>query len=309
MLPAYIIIKILEYNFKEADTYIFIFNNQRIKTALTKIINSELFKWTYLVKKKKHYNFINLALCSSNLEVVKLALSNGAKKYRNMLKSENIEVVKWGFKYCKRLTLCNFPFNTDSTELVELLKNNKHIKILNYNYGLFSDNLEIVKYCVSMGACNFNTCLSSNNLDIVNYGIGMGATMYELCLFSNNLDVVVLSKNVAFNRSLFNRCLSSDNPKVVKYGISMGATKFDQCMRSNNYKIAKFGIKKIYQKNNNCKISHNNKVNKLPLKYGGKISYTIPTLNDQVNKYSNRPYFYNKNSAAYINIELIIKFN
>ena len=94
MLPQYIILKILLYNYIETAKYYFIFENKIIRKKLQEILHSELYKWHYLIANYNYKPQINKALLSKDPYVVKLG-----KKYYTFNFRFQFNVTILGIKY------------------------------------------------------------------------------------------------------------------------------------------------------------------------------------------------------------------
>ena len=159
MFPAFIIIKILNSAY-EFGKYAFLAFPERVRKYIHKTINSEYFKWYFLLQREPERAYC--CLNSNKLKIVKLRINYGATNFNDCLSSNKLKIVKLGIKYGA----------------------NKFHKCLS------SNNLKVVKLGIANGAYKFHKCLYSNNLKVVKFGVKNGATNYDTCLRSNNLEIV-----------------------------------------------------------------------------------------------------------------------
>jgi len=150
------------------------------------LVNKRTYKLTKIYLDK-------VILIPYNYNRYKYYINKYKLNYNICLRSNNIEIVKLGFKNGAN----------------------------DFNYCLISDNIEIVKLGIENGADDFNWCLFSNNMEVVNLGIENGAKNFDWCLMSNNIEVVKLG--IENGAKDFDTCLRSNNIKVVKLGIKKGA--------------------------------------------------------------------------------------
>ena len=109
-LPAFIILKILEYNTDKIHIYRRIFTQNRITNRLQAIMNTELYKWQYLLN--IYPGYANKCLDSNNLEVVHLGIQYGATDFNRCLKSNELSIVQLGIQH--GATNFNWCLNSDN---------------------------------------------------------------------------------------------------------------------------------------------------------------------------------------------------
>ncbi len=272
LFPRFVMLKIFKYT-EKLEAYMFY--NKWYYAAISKEIKKELFQWKYLVRKypAKFGLYINLALYSNDLEVIKFAAAHGADKFDRCLSNSNLEIVKFALAngardinrmlLAENMTVVQMAIHRGATNyeymlytnILEKAKLGIELGARNYDHCMSSANLDVVKLTEEYGSINYERCLESKNIEVVKYGLSKGAGQIVRMFSTDEIDIINLGISFTFDNDLRSRSLwketngwdpalfmGSKHLDLVQQSIKMGATNYDLCLTSSNVKVNQIGI-------------------------------------------------------------------